>query len=164
LSEAQALRARFDRVRAHYARHEAAILASPGEWFDDGYSWDHEAGIILTPIERALWHDIRAEDLVLYPQFPVGRFFVDFGNPICRVAIECDGERWHQDAQRDAERQRQIEAMGWAVYRITGRDCFTDTKEVEDENGKPIVALSAARFFVRDVAAKHPQLRRGCST
>jgi len=161
MSDQQALRQRFDRVRAHYRKHDAAIMASPTDWFDDAYSWDHEAAVVLTPIERALWHDIRAESLVLYPQYPVGRFFVDFGNPVWKVAIECDGARWHKDAARDAERQHEIEASGWAVYRITGRDCFTDTEEAEDENGRPLIRASAARLFIRDVLAKHPQLRQG---
>jgi hypothetical protein len=154
------LRARFNRVRAHYRKHEAAITASRDEWAIDPYAWDHEAGIVLTPIERALWHDIRAEDLVLYPQHPVGRFFVDFGNPAWKVAIECDGARWHVDAQRDADRQAQIEAMGWSVYRISGRDCFTDQEISEDEHGRTRVRAGAARVFIRDIAARHPYLKR----
>lgn len=152
------MRAHFARVRAYYDRHLAAIMRSPDHWFDDVYSWEHDAGIQLTPIERSLWHDIRAEGLVLYPQFPVGRYFVDFGNPVWKVAIECDGKQWHVDAQRDAERQASIEALGWSVYRITGKDCHTDTVNTEEENGNLSASLSAARMFIRDIAAKHHQL------
>jgi very-short-patch-repair endonuclease len=154
------LRARFRRIREHYRRHHAAIMADGSEWFDDAYSWDHEAGIRLTPIENALWYDIRAESLVLYPQYPVGRFFVDFGNPVDRVAIECDGERWHTDRERDAARQVEIQSMGWAVYRISGTDCFGDFIEGEDEIGRPFIKAGAARCFVREIAVKHPTLRR----
>lgn len=158
--DADLLRRRFARVREHYRRHLPAIMANGSEWFDDAYSWDHEAGIRLTPIEQALWSDIRAEGLVLYPQYPVGGFFVDFGNPAWKVAIECDGERWHRDAARDAERQRWIEAQGWSVYRITGRDCMTDFHEVEDDNGSPCVRAGSARLFIRNVADRHPYLVR----
>ena len=150
----------FARVRNHYRRHHAEIMASPNDWFDDAYSWEYEAGICLTPIERALWLDIRAESLVLYPQYPVGRFFVDFGNPVLKVAIECDGERWHLDAAKDADRQAQIESLGWSVYRISGKGCLTDHECVEDEYGRAFIRTSAARLFVRDVAAKHPGLAR----
>ena len=149
------LNARFARIRAYYAKHMAAIMANGCEWFGDAYQWDHEGGIRLTPIEAALWHDIRAEDCVLYPQLPVGRFFVDFGNPVARVAIECDGERWHTDKARDAQRQAEIEAMGWTVYRIGGRECFTDFEETEDDNGAPIIKAGAARVLIRNICARH---------
>lgn len=161
MSEAGAdLRDRFARVRAHYKRHHAAIMSSPDDWFDDAYSWGHEACIVLTPIEQALWHDIRAERLVLYPQYPVGRFFVDFGNPVWQVAVECDGARWHVDAEKDADRQQQIEALGWSVYRITGRDCMTDAEEADDDLGRTVVRAGAARRFIRNIAARHPYLTR----
>lgn len=158
--DADLLRRRFARVREHYRRHLPAIMSNGSEWFDDAYSWEHEAGIVLTPIEKALWHDIRAERLVLYPQFPVGRYFVDFGNPVWRVAIECDGERWHTDTDRDATRQAEIEAMGWSVYRITGRDCLTDFEQVEDDNGATSVRTGSAREFIRTVKARHRRLER----
>lgn len=148
------------RVRSHYARNLDAIMDSPTDWFDDAYSWDYEAGIQLTPIERALWTDIRAEGLVVYPQWPIGPYFVDFGNPVWKVAIECDGERWHRDTLKDAERQRWIESRGWSVYRITGRDCMTDFEEVEDDDGNPSMRAGRARLFIRGVAERHPQLVR----
>lgn len=157
---ADELRQRFAAVRDHYNRHHAEIMASTSDWFDDAYSWDHEAGIRLTPIEQALWHDIRAESLVLYPQYPVGRFFVDFANPVWKVAIECDGARWHTDVARDASRQAEIESMGWAVYRITGRDCLTDFEEVEDEEGHQFLRAGPARAFIRNIAARHPYIVR----
>jgi len=160
MSQSDLLRVRFARVRAHYRKQLAEIMASPEDWFDDAYSWDHEAGITLTPIERALWHDIRAEGVVMYPQFPVGRFFVDFGNPAWKVAIECDGERWHRNAEKDAERQAAIESAGWAVYRISGRDCMTDFVEVEDEHGHEFLQAGAARSFIRNIAERHPYIVR----
>lgn len=157
------LRARFSRIRAFYKAHEAAILANGNEWFGiesdelfgDAYGWEHAGRISLTPIERQLWHDIRAEDAILYPQYPVGRYFVDWGNPFHKVAIECDGAKWHTDPQRDASRQREIEALGWTVYRLTGRECGTDFEEREDEHGALVVRPGAARALIRRVIAQH---------
>jgi very-short-patch-repair endonuclease len=121
-------------------------------WGIDPYAWEHEAGITLTPIELALWHDIRAVGAVLYPQYPVGRFFVDFGNPVARLAIECDGAQWHRSASADALRQREIEEQGWTVHRISGRDCKTDTVVSESETGALSVQLSPARRFLLSIA------------
>lgn len=138
----------FDAIRVHYGRWRKAILAAPkNEWGIDPYAWD-AAGFVLTPIEAALWHDIRSADAVFYPQYPVGRFFVDFGNPVARVAIECDGRAYHQDADRDKRRQREIEAMGWTVYRLTGSECRTDFDEAAMENG-------AARKLIDRIVAAH---------
>lgn len=151
----------WQRIAAHYSRHQAAILAAGrNEWGIDPYAWDHEAGIRLTPIEQGLWHDIRAEDLVLYPQYPVAGHFVDFGNPVARVAIECDGRAYHQDQQRDAVRQRRIEAAGWTVFRIGGADCLKDFDEIEDDNGVLVITATVPRLLVRDIAAGFGIARR----
>ena len=77
----------------------------------------------FTPIEYAAWQTIRYYGLPLYPQYPVGRFFADFADPVSLIAIECDGAAWHdkaKDALRDAETQK----LGWRVYRFTGRQCY----------------------------------------
>lgn len=153
------LQQRFARIKAFYREKASAICAARDDWGIDPYAWE-EAGIVLTPIEAGLWHDIRAESLVLYPQYPVGRFFVDFGNPVWKVAIECDGKRWHTDHERDQRRQAEIEAMGWRVYRIGGAACLTDAVESEAENGPPRLEAGAARVFIRDVVAQEPQLVR----
>ena len=79
---------------------------------------------------------------------------MDFANPAAKVCIECDGSQWHKDAEKDAIRQRNIEAKGWTMYRITGRDCKTDS---DPETG----ARSAAREFIDRIAANHPVSRGG---
>ncbi len=146
----------WERARRHYRRHAAAIMAEPAnQWAIDPYAWEFDAGLKLTPIELSLWSDIRSESAVLYPQFPVGRYFVDFGNPVAKVAIECDGAAWHQDAAKDAARQRQIEAMGWTVYRITGGDCKKADCYTVDEHGGDSVEFGPARKFIREIVRRH---------
>lgn len=138
----------FERIKRHYRDNLPAIVSGGANgWGIDPYAWDHEAGISMTPIERALWSDIRAVGLVMYPQFPVGRFFVDFGNPVAKVAIECDGAAWHQDKKRDEERQARIEAMGWTVYRLSGVECFADGQEVESPGRVRFEPSNAARML-----------------
>lgn len=114
---------RFKAIRANYRRHQAMVDAGLSDWFDGD---PYEVGDwlqIFTPIEYALWQDIRCYGLDLWPQLPVGRFFVDFGNPVAKVAIECDGKQFHMDKAKDAARDQELEAMGWEVIRIPGWQC-----------------------------------------
>jgi len=142
----------FQAIKAHYAKHAAAIAATPStQWAIDPYAWEHEARIRLTPIERGVWNDIRSMGMVFYPQYPVGRFFVDFANPRAKVAIECDGAAYHQDKAKDAKRQDEIEAMGWTVYRLTGKECMQNTEQLEDENGLLHMQVSASAQLLRGI-------------
>lgn len=124
----------WNRIRQHYAGAMDLILAEqPNEWAIDAYAWE-DAGIHMTPIEVWLWADIRQAGVVMYPQFPVAGFFVDFGNPRAKVAIECDGRDYHLDKQKDIARDRVLEGMGWTVYRLTGSECrqeFDDRYRIE---------------------------------
>ena len=52
---------------------------------------------------------------------------VDFGNPIAKVALECDGAQFH-DARKDAARDRKLAALGWTVYRVPGWQCLRDVE------------------------------------
>lgn len=156
-----ALNFRFEAIKRHYARVAPIILAEPSdEWAIDAYSWDDPStGIALSPIERLLWGDIRQQNMVMYPQFPVAGYFVDFGNPVAKVAIECDGAAFHVDAAKDASRQRHIEAKGWTVYRISGADCVQDERVSEDEDGHEIVTSSPAWRFLQFIGRHHPVVR-----
>lgn len=79
--------------------------------------------IELSPIERMIWDEARTAGIVLYPQFPIDRFFADFANPAAKVVIECDGEEFHKDGAADRARERVMESLGWHVYRISGAAC-----------------------------------------
>ena len=139
-------------LRSFYKQALPEILeAGAAEWGIDPYEVDWDS--LFTPIERALWHDIRAVDIVMYPQYPILGYFVDFANPVAKVCIECDGAQWHTDKEKDARRQQQIQAHGWTVYRISGRDCKTDRNEETGEIGE-------ARSLIVQIAQNH-RVRRG---
>ena len=135
-------------IREFYAMFNQKIMAEkPNEWGIDPYAWD--TGLIcMTPIESLLWHDLRTVDVVVYPQYPVAGFFVDFANPKAKVAIECDGEFYHRDKSKDAARDAKLREAGWSVYRITGKDCRDGVDS--DQPSK-----SAARQFVQRIASIH---------
>lgn len=75
----------------------------------------------LTPIELPLWNEIRCYGLPFYMQYPVGRRFVDFGDPHMRVAIEADGKAYHSP-EKDSAKNAELLAEGWRVFRIIGKD------------------------------------------
>jgi len=142
----------FDAISGHYRINRNAIyLAGASEWGIDPYAWDHEAGIVMSPIETALWCDIRLVNAVMYPQYPVAGYFVDFGNPCAKVAFECDGAAWHTDKAKDAARQKVIEQQGWVVYRFTGRECF----EQDHDPGDGVFRLNKTLNAVRAAAMAH---------
>lgn len=124
----------FQRIQAFYAARKPAIMAAPkNEWAFDPYAWDSDCGISLTPIEEAMWADIRTADLVLCPQYPAHGFFLDFANPKAKVCIECDGAAYHADRERDRKRDAILARHGWTVYRISGSDCYRSARAEEGE-------------------------------
>jgi very-short-patch-repair endonuclease len=109
-------------------------------------NWD----AIFTPIERAMWEAIRCYGgLRFFPQYPVGRYFVDFGDPWSCIAIECDGKQWH-DEQTDAIRDSHLEQMGWRVFRIPGNACF-----LRQENGRDLAFEMLENIYQRN-CGRHP--------
>lgn len=141
-------------LRGFYAAAMPEIEASPiNQWALDPYKADWMS--IFTPIERALWHDIRSRGAVLYPQFPVGPYFVDFGHPIAKVAIECDGKHHLLQRDEDADRQEDIEARGWSVYRISGSACFDIGRKWIDDEFNERYEQSRADRLIQMVVAKH---------
>jgi len=95
-------------------------------------SWEHgdpyeiaDWSMIHTPIEAAVWSDLRSMRVNMWPQFPVSRYFVDFACPVKRRAIECDGARYH-NAEKDAKRDAEMLELGWLVMRIPGWQCFNE--------------------------------------
>lgn len=89
--------------------------------------------LVMSPIEEKMWIDIRSSGLTLLPQFPVLGFFLDFADPSKKIAIECDGAKWH-DPAKDRIRYDKLIAAGWHVYRLTGRECNAVTPWLHSED------------------------------
>lgn len=118
-------RERLNAIKERYALYRRLV--------DDGIcSWENgdpysiaDWLMIFTPIERAAWSDIRELPFSVWPQYPVGKYFVDFAIVHKRIAIECDGAAYH-NAEKDAKRDVELSSIGWRVVRIPGKDCWTD--------------------------------------
>lgn len=145
-------REHFNAIRAFYRECWSSIKATPPHrWAIDPYTVDWPR--YFTPIECAIWSDIRDEGVVMYPQFPVGRYYVDFGNPMAKVAIECDGKVHLGREREDAIRQADIEAEGWMVFRLCGRECLADSEFVEDDDtGLVSIVPSPGQMLIRTLA------------
>jgi very-short-patch-repair endonuclease len=109
---------RWEIIRAYYKQVTPHILAG-------GRLDPYILGMAdkMTPIEYALWQEIRYHGLPFFPQYPVGRRFVDFGDPVMKIAIEADGAAYHSK-ERDELRNHEIARQGWQVFHVRGRDAL----------------------------------------
>ena len=85
-------------------------------------SYPIDWNLIFSPIESEAWMSIRCKGgVVLYPQWPVLNYHVDFGNPLLKIALELDGKEYH-DRDKDYDRDMRLKEIGWKVYRIPGHE------------------------------------------
>ena len=103
--------------------------------------------------ERQMFIGLTDRGYRVIPQVPVGNYRIDFvveGHNGKRLAVECDGDRYHGPDKwmEDAGRQRVLERAGWKFWRCWGssfiRDeaaCFEDlTATLKLEGIDPIGA------------------------
>ena len=74
----------------------------------------------FSPLEQMAWSSIRyfRQTCHFRPEYPIGRYFADFADPINKIVIEIDSKQFHTDKDKDAARQAEIEALGWHVLRF----------------------------------------------
>jgi SPP1 gp7 family putative phage head morphogenesis protein len=82
-------------------------------------------------------------------QYPILRYDVDFAIPHLKIAIECDGEYWHQDKKKDAVRQKRIENEGWFVLRYTGKKINQCLNEIEMELSRVFMNHTGDYEFIK---------------
>jgi hypothetical protein len=75
----------------------------------------------FTPIEDDAWGAIRYYGVPFYPQYPALRYFLDFADPVKKIALECDGKQWHNTA-KDRRRDEELAEDDWRVFRVTGAE------------------------------------------
>ncbi len=92
---------------ADLAEHVAKLAATP---FD-------------SPLERDLHAALRDRGIEAEPGVEVGRYRLDLAirRGDAMVDVECDGAPFHDEDERDAERDRALREIGWTVVRFSGR-------------------------------------------
>lgn len=84
-----------------------------------------------SPFESAVARFLTVRGYHLVQQWKVGAYRLDMV-AVCgrkKVAIECDGERWHSGEDKireDMERQTILERLGWQFIRIRGSEYYRD--------------------------------------
>jgi very-short-patch-repair endonuclease len=84
-----------------------------------------------SPFEKKVLRRLRKEGYRVIPQWEVGAYRIDLvveGTDGTKLAIECDGERYHppEKLEGDMERQAILERLGWTFFRIRGSVFFRD--------------------------------------
>lgn len=99
--------------------------------------YQHTVPQFASPIEKDFWHLWKSRcPIALIPQYPVGKYSLDFAHVPTKTAIELDGRQYHStpyQRSNDMKRQTEIEQQGWRFLRYSGLDiynnfdrCFTE--------------------------------------
>lgn len=121
------------KIREAYKEYTPEIISgSRKSPYDLGIDWMG----LFSPIEDNVWGSIRYLGLPLYPQYPVGPYFLDFADPIRKIGIEVDSMKWHRNKEKDLLRQEEIEKMGWRIIRINSFLTYKISDDFRDEDGK----------------------------
>jgi very-short-patch-repair endonuclease len=80
--------------------------------------------------ERLVLKDLKMKGYRVATQWKVGSYSIDLvvEGARERLAIECDGDRFHtiENLQSDMERQAVLERLGWRFIRVRGSEFFRD--------------------------------------
>jgi len=88
--------------------------------------------------EREMFDELTAHGYRIRPQVKVGGYRIDFvieGTEDRRLAVECDGDRYHGPSQwaDDMTRQRVLERAGWAFWRCFASSFVLRRREVLED-------------------------------
>ena len=134
-----ASRARDQMWVVHSLNHEVDL--KPGDYRRkliehaiDPEAWERELKKQLekteSVFEKRVLTNLAAANFNVLPQFKVGGYRIDLvvvGSGR-RLAVECDGERYHgpEKLQEDMDRQAILERLGWRFVRVRGSVFFRD--------------------------------------
>jgi very-short-patch-repair endonuclease len=85
-----------------------------------------------TDAERRLWSYLRARQLAGFRfrrQMPLGQYIVDFACIEAKLVVEVDGGQ-HQESERDAIRDAQMDKGGFKVLRFWNNQVLGETQAV----------------------------------
>lgn len=112
----------------------------------------------------------------IVPQWEVGAYRIDMVITYKdnKVALECDGEKWHGEDKlmEDMNRQAILERLGWRFIRITGSEYFSDEttamenvisklnnlyiypenkyESIKEENSEIVSEITSKAFIIRE--------------
>lgn len=107
------------------------------QYFENPYNTNEEIAVeylFKSQLEEDVYKIIKDKGYKVIPQVTVGTIGEKLDMVIegdrCRIAVECDGDKWYgiDKWQEEIERQRVLERVGWNFYRITGSMFYRDPK------------------------------------
>lgn len=106
--------------------------------------------------EREVFDILTSKGYRVIPQVPVGSYRIDMvveGDNDSRLAIECDGDRYHGPEQWEADmrRQRILERAGWRFWR-----CFASTFVLHKEQVVAELIATLGELDIHPSAANSP--------
>jgi len=91
-----------------------------------------------SPFEREFYDELTQRGYWVTPQVKVGEYRIDMvveGHNDARLAIECDGDRYHGPDKwaDDMQRQRVLERAGWTFWRCFASAFIRRRRELLEE-------------------------------
>ena len=93
------------------------------------HEWARALRRRATPSETALWKELRSarfRHCRFRRQHPIGPYIVDFFSSRASLIVEVDGPIHESQVEYDAERQAELEGVGYRVLRVTAHQVVTD--------------------------------------
>jgi very-short-patch-repair endonuclease len=115
-------------LKARLLDHFAEPLPRQGEEEKEGRE------LCESPFEEAVYDELVSRGYRVRPQVRASGYFIDMvveGENDNRLAIECDGDRYHPPEKwdEDLQRQRVLERAGWRFWRCFGSDFYRNRAE-----------------------------------
>lgn len=90
-----------------------------------------------TNLEKTMREELERRGLKFAQEFPTRTgFIIDFAFPDLKIAIECDGERWHSSKKSKRKllfRDYMLRREGWKVFHFSGKDIMNDICKCVDK-------------------------------
>jgi len=98
---------------------------------------EQDESICDSDFEREVYRTLSNKGYNVVPQVKVGPYRIDLviEGSNNRLGVECDGDKYHQPDKwfEDSIRQKQLERMGWSIYRIWGADFLYRKNEIIED-------------------------------
>ena len=92
---------------------------------------EHLLRALYPELDPAYRNELRSQHVIDYYDMPVT--IPDFAFPKDKIAIYCDGYKYHADSdsfQKDRQQSRELQLQDWSVLRFSGSEILHDTESV----------------------------------
>ncbi len=124
---------------------------------------DDQRKLCESDFEREIYDELAKRGYWLTPQVKVGQYRIDLvveGHNDARLAIECDGDKYHGPEKwaGDMQRQRVLERAGWVFWRCFASAFYRRRTEMLDELFQTLrdrgIEPTGAEFAIKSVHSK----------